>query len=70
MPSTPAVEAVAGVGKERDGLKMAGDGNIVGREGPRRDMKVLGRVSWRCGFQEQLIVPFYGCHQYRISGCT
>lgn len=43
MPSTPACEGVAGERMARDGLKAVEDGDIVGREGPRRDVKVLGK---------------------------
>ena len=35
-------DRIAGEIMERDGLKAAKEGNIVGREGPRRDVKVLG----------------------------
>ena len=41
MASTPAGELVVVVGTARDALKRADDGNIVGREGPHRDVKVL-----------------------------
>ncbi len=44
VPSTPACEDVTGK-MARDGLKEAEDGNIIGREGPRKDVNVLGRVS-------------------------
>lgn len=46
MPSVPASEAAAGLEIARDDLKVEDDGNIVGREGPRRDVKVLVIVSW------------------------
>lgn len=42
MASTPTSVDVAGEIMARDGLKAAVGGNIVGREGPRRDVKVLG----------------------------
>ena len=45
MPSTPDCVAVAGGEMARDGLKTEDDGNIVGREGPRRDVKVLGVLA-------------------------
>ena len=35
-----AVAFVAG----REGLKVAEDGNMVGRRGPRKDVNVLGKV--------------------------
>jgi len=41
VPSVPASEAAAGLEIARDVLKVEDDGNIVGREGPRRDVKVL-----------------------------
>jgi hypothetical protein len=40
------VIAFEGVKSAGDGLKAEDDGNIVGREGPRRDVKVLESVSW------------------------
>ena len=39
------VPSFSGESKESDGLNVAEDGNTVGREGPRRDVKVLGRIS-------------------------
>jgi hypothetical protein len=56
VASTPTSVYVAGEIMERDGLKVAEGGNIVGREGPRRVVKVLDWVSWALGFQE-LNVP-------------
>lgn len=42
MASTPSSVDVAEEIMARDGLKAAEGANIVGREGPRRDVKVLG----------------------------
>lgn len=46
MPSTKPDEVPPGRMVAREGLKAAEEGNIVGREGPRRDVKVLRRL--RC----------------------
>lgn len=50
MASTPTSVDVAGEIMARDGLKAAVGGNIVGREGPRRDVKVLLAEAFNAGF--------------------
>lgn len=54
MASTPTGELVVVVGTARDALKLADDGNIVGREGPRRDVKVLFPDVFSTGFLADL----------------
>jgi hypothetical protein len=42
VPSIPAGELVARGETTRDGVEVVEDGKIVGREGPRKNVKVLG----------------------------